>query len=78
MFWPTAAFTLATGEDGRLSFDGNGLPVRQPTGTFPIARTESAFRSDPNPNRIAAQDLEDVRDGLLPRRRGRGRRGGGA
>lgn len=54
--WPDAAFTL-TPRAGELVFEGNGLPVRQPTGIFPITPRDSVYRYDRNPNRIAAQDF---------------------
>lgn len=56
VLWPDAAFTLRPDADA-LDFAGNGLPVGQPTGRFPIAPTDPAYRYDTNPNRIAAQDL---------------------
>ncbi len=54
--WPTAAFTLSP-EGNDLVFVGNGLPIGEPTGTFPILPTDPAYRYDTNPNRIAAQHL---------------------
>jgi hypothetical protein len=56
VLWPDAAFTLEPDRDA-LDFTGDGLPVGQPTGRFPIAPTDPAYRYDTNPNRIAAQDL---------------------
>ncbi len=56
VMWPEASFTLTAGEDA-LAFTGDGLPVEQPTGTFPIAPDDPAFAYDTNPNRIAAQHL---------------------
>jgi hypothetical protein len=57
VFWPEASFTLApSGTD--LLFQGNGLPVREPTGIFAIAPTDPAYRFDTNPNRIEAQHLK--------------------
>ncbi len=56
VFWPDAAFTLAP-DGGDLAFSGNGLPVREPTGVFPIARTDSVYRYDTNPNHVGAQEL---------------------
>lgn len=55
-FWDNAAYTLKPG-DGNLLFHGNALPVRQPTGIFPISPDDPAYQYDTNPNRIAAQDL---------------------
>lgn len=57
VYWPEAAFTLAP-RDGEVAFTGNGLPVKEPTGIFPIARTDSAWRYDTNPNHIGAQHLD--------------------
>jgi YHYH protein len=56
VLWPDAAFTL-TPRGGDLFFQGNGLPVKEPTGIFPIARTDPAYQYDTNPNPIAAQHL---------------------
>lgn len=56
VLWPDAAFSL-TPQGGDLFFQGNGLPVREPTGVFPIAPTDSVYRYDTNPNHIAAQHL---------------------
>lgn len=55
-FWNNAAYTLKPG-DSNLLFRGNALPVRQPTGIFPISPDDPAYQYDTNPNRIAAQDL---------------------
>lgn len=57
ILWPEATWTLTPG-GSELLIEGNGLPVDQPTGIFPIAMGDSVYRYDPNPNRIAAQDLE--------------------
>jgi len=56
VLWPDAAFTL-TPRDDDFVFRGNGLPVEEPTGLFPIQRTDSVYRYDTNPNHIAAQHL---------------------
>lgn len=56
VLWPDATFSLVdSGAD--LAYRGNGLPVNEPTGTFPITPADSAYRWDTNPNRIAAQHL---------------------
>jgi len=56
VFWPDAAYTLKP--DGKiLRFEGNGLPIKEPTGTFPISRSDPAYQYDTNPNPIAAQRL---------------------
>ncbi len=57
VFWPDATFTL-TLQGATLTFAGNGLPVKQPTGIFPIAPDDPAYRYDTNPNHIAAQHLD--------------------
>lgn len=56
VFWPDAAFTL-TSRGSDLLFQGNGLPVNEPTGRFPISSSDSAYRYDTNPNHIGAQRL---------------------
>ncbi len=56
VFWPDASYTLTLDGD-LLAFRGNGLPVHEPTGIFPIAPTDSVYRYDTNPNHIAAQHL---------------------
>jgi YHYH protein len=56
VLWPEAAFSLEPrGAD--LFFQGNGLPVEEPTGVFPISPGDPAYAYDTNPNRIAAQHL---------------------
>jgi hypothetical protein len=52
--WPSA-FDVSLA-DGTRTLDGNGLPDH-PTGAFPIQPGDNAYAYDPNPNRIAAQDL---------------------
>lgn len=56
VFWPDAAISLTPDHDA-VKVTGNGLPVREPTGTFPIAPSDSAHQYDGNPNHIAAQHL---------------------
>lgn len=56
VLWSEAAFTL-TPQAGDLVVQGNGLPVQQPTGIFPITPGDSVYRYDTNPNRIGAQNL---------------------
>ena len=51
--WPMAQYDEQVGADTR-TIAGNGLPVGQVTGTFPIAATDPAYAYDRNPNRIAA------------------------
>lgn len=57
--WPSASFSIAE-EGNRLSVESNGLPVGEPTGTFPIARNDPAYQYDTNPNPITAQNLAFV------------------
>ncbi len=56
VYWPEASYSLSD-QGASLLFLGNGLPVDEPTGLFPIAFTDPAYAWDTNPNRIAAQDL---------------------
>jgi YHYH protein len=56
VLWPDAAFTL-TPRGAAVVVQANGLPVHEPTGVFPIAPTDTAYRYDTNPNHIAAQHL---------------------
>lgn len=56
VMWPEASFSL-TPKGSDLFFKGNGLPIKEPTGIFPIARTDPAYQYDTNPNHIAAQSL---------------------
>lgn len=57
VYWPEARFSLET-DGGAQAVEGNGLPVGQPTGEFPITPDQPAYRYDRNPNRITAQDLD--------------------
>ncbi len=54
--WPNAAFTIETA-NGERRIVGNGLPVDQTTGIFPVQRTDPAYQIDRNPNRIQAQQI---------------------
>jgi YHYH protein len=56
LLWPDAVFALTEADD-TLSVESNGLPVDQPTGSFPIARDDPAYAYDTNPNPIMAQSL---------------------
>ena len=56
VIWPDAALSIKP-EGTLLNVQSNGLPIGQPTGTFPIARTDPAHQYDTNPNPIAAQTL---------------------
>lgn len=52
--WPQAKFSEKTTRSRRL-LRGNGLPVGQTTGEFPIQASDDAYQYDRNPNSIAAQ-----------------------
>ncbi|MEJ2665592.1 MAG: YHYH protein [Deinococcales bacterium] len=56
VMWPQARFSLGQ-SGGELLVQGNGLPVGEPTGSFPIAPSDPAYRYDTNPNAIDPQDL---------------------
>ncbi len=56
VMWPGAAFSLTRGGADVL-VRGNGLPVHEPTGVFPITPSDSVYRYDTNPNHVAAQHL---------------------
>ena len=51
VMWPDAALKM-TEAANTLAVSGNGLPVNQPTGTFPIAPADPAYAYDTNPNPI--------------------------
>jgi hypothetical protein len=54
--WPSAYYRTADAHGRRLlTFDD--LPIDHPTGTFPIATSDPAYRYDHNPNHIAAQSF---------------------
>jgi len=54
--WPDAAFSaLLNGDTRRVT--GNGLPVGEPTGIFPVQITTLAYQYDRNPNSIRTQDV---------------------
>jgi YHYH protein len=58
--WPQAQFSIRESAEGRIVsrlIEGNGLPVQTPTGSFPIAPDDPAYRYDTNPNSILAQTL---------------------
>ncbi len=56
VMWPNAKLTLTPNGD-ELAVKGNGLPVHEPTGDFPIAHDDPAYQYDTNPNGIEAQSL---------------------
>ena len=55
--WPSASYKV-TVVAGRRTIKFNDLPIDHRTGVFPIARGDPAFRSDHNPNRVAAQSFD--------------------
>ncbi|MEX6505239.1 YHYH protein [Jiella sp. M17.18] len=55
--WPSARLSVTTSGDS-LHIRGNGLPVKQATGRFPISPTDPAFRYDRNPNSIQARSVD--------------------
>lgn len=57
VLWPEAAFSL-TRDGADILVRDNGLPVRQPTGVFPITPSDSVYRYDTNPNHIGEQHLQ--------------------
>jgi hypothetical protein len=57
IMWPEAKLSIAL-DSNHQAVQGNGLPVGQPTGSFPITPDQPAFQYDPNPNRITAQALD--------------------
>jgi hypothetical protein len=52
--WP-GRFRVKMGAKRVIS--GNGLPVKTPTGTFPVPSTDDAYQYDRNPNSIQAQSV---------------------
>ena len=56
--WPDAEFSIERTQTGLVVsrlIKGNGLPVKTPTGTFPISPSDPAFTYDRNPNSIQKQ-----------------------
>ncbi len=56
VMWHQARLTLTSNGD-ELAVKSNGLPVHEPTGNFPIASNDPAYRYDTNPNSVEAQNL---------------------
>lgn len=56
VFWSNAWFSDVVKGVTRV-LTGNGLPVDEPTGTFPVAKTDPAYQIDRNPNSIKTQTL---------------------
>lgn len=58
--WPEAQFAITETRDGRVVsriIKGNGLPVKTPTGNFPVSPDDPAFQIDRNPNSIEPQNI---------------------
>lgn len=56
VLWPGASFQLKVTKRRRL-IRGNGLPVDETTGEFPISPSDDAYSYDRNPNSIAEQSV---------------------
>ncbi|HQU07550.1 MAG: hypothetical protein B7X04_01195 [Parcubacteria group bacterium 21-54-25] len=56
VFWPQATFSNIVKGATRF-ITGNGLPVNEPTGVFPISPSDPAYQYDHNPNSIQAQNI---------------------
>lgn len=56
VYWDNAKLSI-TGDGTKRAFAGNGLPVGEPTGIFPVPTTDPAYQYDHNPNAISAQDI---------------------
>ena len=54
--WPNAEFSITTSGTERI-FRGNGLPVGSPTGAFPVAKSDTAYSYDHNPNSVIPYDV---------------------
>jgi len=54
--FPDASFAIAVDGD-RRTIRGNGLPVAESTGVYPVGPSDPAYRYDPNPNPITRQDI---------------------
>ncbi len=60
MTWPEAQFSITETSEGRVVsrlIKGNGLPVKTPTGSFPISPSDPAYQIDTNPNSISQQHI---------------------
>jgi hypothetical protein len=54
--WPSASYSNTTQGSNRI-ITTDDLPQKDPTGIFPIARTDPAYQFDTNPNHIAEQNV---------------------
>jgi hypothetical protein len=55
--WPQARLAIVR-EGDRRRITGNGLPVGEATGTFPIPTTDPVYRFDRNPNPLQEQSID--------------------
>jgi hypothetical protein len=55
--WPDATYSVSASGSSR-TLSGNGLPVRTPTGTFPIAQSDPAYQYDRNPGSVGEQAVD--------------------
>lgn len=51
-----ATFTMTDNGTSRV-FKGNGLPIKTPTGIYPVKSTDDAYNYDRNPNSIKTQTI---------------------
>lgn len=54
VYWPQAYYRISINGDSRF-FTTNELPLHEPTGIFPIRRSDPAYAVDTNPNAISPQ-----------------------
>lgn len=54
--WPSANFSVTTSGTNRV-LTTDDLPQKDPTGIFPISRSDPAYQFDTNPNHIAGQTI---------------------
>lgn len=54
VYWPQAFYSISAVGTSRV-FTGNELPLNEPTGIFPIRRSDPAYAIDTNPNAIKPQ-----------------------
>jgi hypothetical protein len=56
VYYRNAEFTITTSKE-RRAIKGNGFPLREPTGAFPVQASDPAYKYDRNPNHITAQGI---------------------
>jgi hypothetical protein len=54
--WPSASYQTSVDGTNRV-ITSNDIPSIDPTGIFPISRTDPAYQYDTNPNHIGAQTI---------------------